>query len=196
MAATGSVRPPRATNPSSGISSFWRTICSGASAAWARACRCRSRPTAGASSGWRTKAPRRISPRSTCPIRASRKSSANRPAARQHALELAGDLREYDGGRLSDLEKGSAARGLRAVRYFQTGKSQIDFVFRLLRAAFARRAPALVLRRRIRALRVRIARFRADAPAGRPVLPLRRRAQPLEAGGSRPLVDAGHATRR
>ena len=87
----------------------------------------------------------------------------DRSAARQHALELAGDLRKYDGGRLSDLEKGSAARGLRAVRYFQAGKSQIDFVLRLLRTALARRASALVLRRRIRALRLGVARFRSDA---------------------------------
>ena len=44
-----------------------------ASAAWAKACRCRSRPTAAASSGSRTRARRRTSPRSTSPIRASRR---------------------------------------------------------------------------------------------------------------------------
>ena len=38
-------------------------------------------------------------------------------------------------------------------------------VLRLLRAAFARRAPTVVLRRRIRALCVRLARFRADQSA-------------------------------
>src|SRR5262249_14675637 len=44
---------------------------SAASAAWARACRSRSHATGGASCGWRTRARRRISPRSTCRSRAS-----------------------------------------------------------------------------------------------------------------------------
>ena len=61
------------------------------------------------------------------------------------------------------------------------------------RAAFARRAPALVLRRRIRPHGVGRGGLRADASARRPVLPLHRRAQSVEAGRSRPLVDAGHA---
>src|ERR1700730_16600625 len=56
----------------------------------------------------------------------------DRSAARQYALEFAGDLRQHDGGGLSDLEEGSAAGRLRAVRYFQAGESQIDFVLRLL----------------------------------------------------------------
>src|ERR1700731_5034225 len=80
----------------------------------------------------------------------------DRSAARQYALQFVGNLRQHDGGGLSDLEEGFAAGGLRAVRYFETGKSQIDFVLRLLRAAFARRASAMVLRRRICALRVGI----------------------------------------
>ena len=57
----------------------------------------------------------------------------DRSAARQYALELAGDLRQHDGGGLSDLEEGSAAGRLRAVRHFQAGKSEVDRVLRLLR---------------------------------------------------------------
>ena len=53
-----------------------------ASAAWARACRSRSPRTAGASSGSRMRARRRISPPSTCPIRASRRSWC-RPSCRR-----------------------------------------------------------------------------------------------------------------
>ena len=56
--------------------------CSTASAAWAKACRCRSRRTAAASSGSRTRARRRTSPRSTSPIRASPRWSA-RPTCRR-----------------------------------------------------------------------------------------------------------------
>ncbi len=48
----------------------------------------------------------------------------------------------------------------------RAGKPEIDLVLRLLRPAFARCAPALVLRRRVCALRLRLARFHADASAG------------------------------
>ena len=58
---------------------------------------------------------------------------------------------------------------------------------------FARRAPIVVLRRRIRAHGFRLARLQAEPSARRPVLPLHRRAQSVEAGRSRPLVDARHA---
>src|SRR5262249_32407237 len=52
----------------------------------------------------------------------------DRSAARQYALELAGNDRQYHGGRLSDLEERFKAGRLRAVRYFQAGKSEIDLV--------------------------------------------------------------------
>ena len=67
------IRSPRPANPSPGISSCWRRTTSAASAAWAKAWRCRSPKTAAASSGWRMRAHRRISPASTSAIRASRK---------------------------------------------------------------------------------------------------------------------------
>ena len=51
-------------------------------AAWAKACRSRSHPTAAVSCGWRTRARRRISPPSTCPTRASPRWSC-RPTCRR-----------------------------------------------------------------------------------------------------------------
>src|SRR5262249_43986093 len=85
------------------------------------------------------------------------------PAAGAHALQLAGDLREHHGGRLPDPEEGAAARGHGAVRYLGAGEAALDLVLRLLGADLARRAPALVLRRRVRALRVGRRRLPADA---------------------------------
>ena len=76
---------------------------------------------------------------------------ADRSAAGAHALELARDLRQHHGGRLPDPEDGPAARRLRAVRHFGAGKAAVDLVLRLLGRDLARRASALVLRRRIRA---------------------------------------------
>ena len=72
------------------------TTSSPASAAWARACRSRSPRTAAASSGSRMKARRRISPPSTCPTRASRRSWC-RPTCRSNfmrsnSLEVVGDI--------------------------------------------------------------------------------------------------------
>ena len=60
------------------------------------------------------------------------------------------------------------------------------------RPRLARRAPAVVLRRRDRAHGRRRARLQADQPARRPVLPRLRRAQSVQARGGQPLVDAGH----
>ena len=75
---------------------------------------------------------------------------ADRPAAGAHALELARDLRQHHGGRLPDPEEGPAAGRLRAVRHLGAGEAEVDLVLRLLGPDLARRAPALVLRRRIR----------------------------------------------
>ena len=117
---------------------------------------------------------------------------ADRPAAGPHALELARALRQHHGGRLPDAEERTAAGRLRAVRHFGAGKAEIDRVLRLLGAALARRASALVLRRRICHMALGRTRLHADAPARRSVLPLRRRAQSVQAGRGRPLVDARH----
>src|SRR2546426_102061 len=83
------------------------------------------------------------------------------------ALEIAGTLRKHHGSRLSDSEEGAAARRHGAVRHFGAGKTQVDLVLRLLRRHLARRAPTLVLRRRVRPLRLRRAGFYANAPERR-----------------------------
>ena len=101
---------------------------------------------------------------------------ADRPAAGLHALQFAGDLRKPDGGRLPDAAQGATARRHGVVRHLAAGTSALDLVLRLLRTALARRASALVLRWRIRALRVRRARLHAHASQRRSVLPLHRRA--------------------
>jgi len=72
-------------------------------------------------------------------------------------------------GRLSDPEEGPASRPAWSVRHLQPGEAALDLVLRLLGPASARRAPALVLRRRIRPHGVELAGLRADASAGRPV---------------------------
>ncbi len=117
---------------------------------------------------------------------------ADRPAAGAYALELAGNVRRHPGGRLSDAEGRTAAGRLRTVRRVGAGEAALDLVLRLLGRDLARRASIVVLRRRIRAHGVGRARLQAEPSARRPVLPLHRRAQSVEAGRGRPLVDAGH----
>ena len=156
------IRSTRAPSRSAGISNCSRRTISAASAAWAKACRCRSPRTAAASSGSRMKARRRISPPSTCPIRAIRRSSCRPTCRKPHALELARRVRRHHGGRLSDAESRTEAGRARAVRHFGAGKAALDRVLRLLGPEFARRASAVVLRRRIRAHGVRRARLQAE----------------------------------
>ena len=115
----------------------------------------------------------------------------DRPAAGLHALQFAGDHRPGDGGRLSVPEGQSEARRLRAVRHLEARKAEVDRLCRLLGPAFARRASALVRRWRIRAHGLGRARLRAEPSARRPVLPLLRCAQSVEADGDRPLVAPG-----
>ncbi len=164
-----------------------------ASAAWAKAWRSDRARTAAASCGSRTRARRRTSPPSTCPIRASRRWSC-RPTCRSPTCARTrsrsiGDIMAV----AYQMPEGRAeAGGLRAVRHLRAGKAEVDRLLRLLRPALARRAPALVLRRRVRPPGVRRARLPADPSAGRPVLPLHRRAQPVEADRGRPLVAARH----
>ena len=113
-----------------------------------------------------------------------------------HALELARGRRRHHGGRLPVPEAGAEARRLRAVRHLGAGEAEVDRVRRPLGREVARRAPALVLRRRIRAHGLGRGGFRHAQPARRPVLPDLRRAQSVGAEGGRALVDAGHARRR
>ena len=113
-----------------------------------------------------------------------------------HALQLAGDGRRHPRRRLPDPAAGPAAGRVRAVRHLDPGKPAADLVYRLLRPAFARRAPALVRRRRDHPHVVGRARLHPDPPQGRPVLPQLRRAQPVEADRDRPLVAARPDARR
>ena len=111
---------------------------------------------------------------------------------RSNSLETCGNVMAVA---YQTQKKGLKPAGMELFDISNPGESEVDLVLRLLGRAFARRAPALVLRRRIRPHGVELGRLRADASAGRPVLPLHRRAQPVEAGRSRPLAHAGHASR-
>ena len=115
------------------------------------------------------------------------------PYMRSNSLELTGNIMAVA---YQTQQPGPEARRLRAVRHLGAGAAEVDRVRRCVGAAFARRASALVLRRRIRAHGRGRARLQADPPARRPVLPLHRRAQSVKAGRGRPLVDARHAARR
>src|SRR4029453_15039176 len=95
---------------------------------------------------------------------------ADRLAAKLHALEFAGDHRQRDGGGLPDAESGPAARGLGALRHIGAGKAEVDRVRRRVGPDLARRASALVLRRRIRAPECWRGRLQADAKERRSVL--------------------------
>ena len=120
----------------------------------------------------------------------------DRPAARRRALELARDVsatswRSPTRPSSTDMQPA----GFELFDISEPEKPQVDRLLRCSGAAFARRAPALVLRRRIRAHGLGRAGLQADQPARRPVLPHHRRAQSVEADGSRPLV-ACRAPRR
>ena len=103
---------------------------------------------------------------------------------------------QHPGGRLSDAEEGPAAGRRRTVRCVGAGEAALDLVLRLLGRDLARRASIVVLRRRIHPHGLGRRRLQAEQSARRPVLPLHRRTQSVEADGSRPLVDAGHARGR
>ena len=112
---------------------------------------------------------------------------------RSNSLECSGDIMAV----AYQTQKSRPAAGrARTVRHLGAGEAALDLLLRLLRAAFARRASALVLRRRIRAHGRGRRRLQAEPSARRPVLPLHRRAQSGKAGRGRALVDAGHAARR
>ena len=115
-----------------------------------------------------------------------------------HALQLAGGRRRHHGRRLSDARKsGQKPAGLRVVRHLGAGKAALDLVLRSLgpdtRAACTSCGSATA----------NSCTWLSGAPdfsptqsARRPDLPLHRRAQSVEAGGGRALVDAGHQARR
>ncbi len=91
---------------------------------------------------------------------------------------------------------GLATGGFRAVRHLGAREAEVDRFLRLLRPQFARRASALVLRRRVHPSFRRRARLHAHASERRSVLPHLRRAQYQQAGRGRPLVAARHARGR
>ena len=112
---------------------------------------------------------------------------------RSNSLETCGNIMAVA---YQTQKKGLQPAGMELFDISNAGEAALDLVLRLLGRAFARRAPALVLRRRIRPHGVELGGLRADASAGRPVLPLHRRAQPVEADRSRPLAHAGHQAGR
>ena len=99
---------------------------------------------------------------STSPIRASRKwwcrPTCRTPYMRSNSLEVVGDIMAVA---YQTQKVGQKPAGLRAVRHVGAGEAEVDLVLRLLGRELARRAPAVVLRRRIRPHGVR----RAGLPA-------------------------------
>ena len=153
--------------------------------------------TAAASSGWRTRARRRISPASTSPIRASRKWWC-RPTCRSHTCaRTRSSLRQHHGGRLSDARKSASSRPASSCSIFRCRKSRSRSRSSTARARHSRGVHQLWF---CDGEYVHMAsgapRLQADPSARRPVLSLHRRAQSVEAGRGRPLVDAGHAPGR
>ena len=192
----------RAISLSPGISSCWRTTSSTASAAWAKACRCRSR-TDGRRIMWlaHESAPKNFTGVDvTDPRKPKVVVQTDLPQA-AHALELAGDVRQHHGGGLPDPEDGPEAGRHRTVRHLHAGEAEVDLVLRLLGPAFARRASAVVLRRRIRAHGLRRARLRADASATTTSSTAAstcaiRRSRPKSAAGGMPGTQRGRQCRR
>ncbi len=112
-----------------------------------------------------------------------------KPHMRSNSLETASDIMAVA---YQTQKTGQQPAGLRTVRHLGAGEAALDLVFRLLGTDIARRASVMVLRRRICAHGLRLARLQAEQPERRPVLPLHRRARSVEAERNRPLVDAGH----
>ena len=113
---------------------------------------------------------------------------------RSNSLEIS---RQHDGGRLSDVRRSGRSRRASSCSTSRCRRSRsrspsVDCSGPYL----ARRAPALVRRRRIRPHGVRRRRLQAEPSARRPDLSLLRRAQSVEAHRGRPLVAARHAQGR
>ena len=116
---------------------------------------------------------------------------ADRPAASQRAVELAGDLRPDHGGGVPDRHARRDAGGDRAVRYLHARAAAQHQLHRSLGATIARRAPALVHRRQDDPLLQRRGRLHAAQPEGRSVLHGVRRERSGEAARARSLVVSG-----
>ena len=128
---------------------------------------------------------------------------ADRPAARQDALELARRRRRHDGGGLPDERRGHAAGGLRSLRRQRARDARSSISHFDASGPHSRGVHALWfvdgeyihLSRRRR-------RLQAAQPEGRPVLPHRRRAQSVAspeksgAGGCRARAMATTRRRR
>src|ERR1700722_17894987 len=95
---------------------------------------------------------------------------ADRPAAPERAVELAGNLRRRDGGGISNRHAWGDAGGDRAVRYLHAGGAEADRIHRSVRATLARRASAVVHRRQDDPLFQWRGGFHAAEFEGRPVL--------------------------
>ena len=113
---------------------------------------------------------------------------ADRPAASQRAVELAGGVRQHHGGGVPDRHAWCDAGGDRAVRHLDAGAAAQHQLHRPLGAAVARRAPALVHRRQDDPLLQRRRRLHAAQPEGRSGLHGVRRERSGEAARARPLV--------
>ena len=111
---------------------------------------------------------------------------------RSNSLELSGDIMAVA---YQTQKTGQKPAGLELFDVSVPEKPRSISFFDCSGRTFARRAPIVVLRRRVRAHGLRRARLQAEPSARRPVLPLHRRAQSVEAERGRPLVDAGHVAR-
>ena len=112
---------------------------------------------------------------------------------RSNSLDVVGDVMAV-AYQTSAVER--PAGRLRSLRHLDAGVAEADRALRRLGAAFARRARGVVRRRRVRAHGERRRGLQAAEPEGRPVLPHRRRPQPVEAGRGGPLVAARDPGRR
>ena len=84
------------------------------------------------------RARRKISPPSTSPIRASRRSWCRPICRRLHALELARDHRRHHGGRLSDARKSGRSRRASSCSTFRCRKSRARSPLSTARARHSR----------------------------------------------------------
>ncbi len=117
------------------------------------------------------------------------------PAAhmRSNSLETVGDIMAV----AYQVQKhGQKPAGFELFDISVPETPEVHRLRRCLGAGLARRAPAVVLRRRDRAHGGRRARLRGHQPARRPVLSRLRRAQSVKARGGQPLVDARHPSGR
>ena len=155
--------------------------------------------TAAASCGWRTSRRRRTSPASTSPTRASRKlvvqTDLPHMKMRSNSLDVVG---RHAGGGLPDAARvGIQPAGFDLFDISDARDAAADLALRLLGPAFARRARAVVRRRRDRAhgerrraTSSRAIRWTTSSTASSTCR------NPAQAGRGGPLVVPRHARRR